>query len=206
MNSINVWGGSNTHLLKLPGKIVGESNYDIAISMAKRLEWVFRSFYWENSIGGISACQVAKNKDEVLSLFILKDKETLYTFTNPKVVDQSQLGIITIISCYSSPTGEFALQIAPQWMQVQYLDLKTKKTKEVRLNHPLTNPTLHEMTHLRGASFWDDVIPSTHVLTHKELSDLNAKTDEQKFKALLGNHALANTYKDGAVLYLPTLY
>jgi len=200
-NDINQWDGRNTNLLSLTGKLIDEDNLAIALEMVQRMEHMFRSFYWDYGVGGISACQAARHEKEVLRLFLLKDGETLHTLANPEVIDQSLLGIITRIACYSSPTGESALQAAPQWMNIQYLDLQMGTTHIMRIEHPLTNPALHEMTHMRGASFWDDVIPGTHVLTGDELKTLNAQTDEEMFKALLGDHMLTGLYKGGEVLY-----
>ena len=200
-SGINIWGGRNTNLLSMRGKAIGEDNRSIANAVMCRMEKMYRENYFSYRIGGLSACQVAENEDEVLQLILLNDVGIINFYANPKIIKMSTFKVIARIACYSAANGERALQASPQWFEIQYLDLDTWTVKETRLNYPVTNSAWHEMTHLRGASYEEDVLPGTRVLTGDELTALNAYTDEEKFLALLGGHPLAMIYDGSEVLY-----
>ena len=198
---INRWGGQNSHLLSIPGKEINSDNFELAIAISQVMEDFFRSNYWGHGIGGLSACQIAQNRDEALSLILLNEYGSIRILANPQIAEQSSLKVIARIGCFSAANDEKALQAVPQWMQIQYLDLQTKSTESIRLNYPVTNVAWHEMGHLRGASYEEDVLPGTRTATLDDFEQLNAHTAEEQFKVLLGNHLLSKIYNGSEIIY-----
>jgi len=198
---INYWGEKNSHLLSMKGKAVSNENFQSALNFSRSMEEFYHTKYGGNGVGGLAACQIAQNIDDVLSLILLNEFGHVRVLANPQIIKQSTLNVIGRIGCFSAANGEKALQAVPQWMQVQYLDLKTQKVECIQLNYPVTNIAWHEMTHLRGASYEEDMLPGTRLVTQNEFEKLNAHTDEEKFKLLLGTHPLSAVYTSGEVVY-----
>lgn len=193
---LNIWGKSSleTTLLSTPGELVNNTNFSIAYSMSEALEQVFFEKFSSYPVFGISACQIAKSKEEVLQLFFLHENGGKMVYANPKIVETSETKFVSRMYCCSTNGGKRVLLLAPVYIILQFLDIFSKKIVQRVFCHPTTASIIHELSHLEGKNIEADMIPGTKVCKGDIIKNLD---DEQKTKVLLGDHPLTKYYLNG---------
>jgi len=196
LRKLNIWDKSplETTLLSTPGELVNNTNFSIAYSMAKALEQTFFEKFSNYHVFGLSACQIAKSKEEVLQLFFLHENGEKMVFANPKIVETSETKFISRMYCCSTSGGERVLLLAPVYIILEFLDIFSGKIVQRVFCHPTTASIVHELSHLEGKNIEADMIPGTKVYKGDMIKNLN---DDEKTKALLGDHFLTQFYLNG---------
>lgn len=196
LRELNIWDKSplETTLLSTPGELVNNTNFSIAYSMAKALEQTFLEKFSNYPVFGLSACQIAKSKEEVLHLFFLHENGEKMVIANPKIVETSETKIISRMYCCSTNGGKRVLLLAPVYIILEFLDIFSERSVQRVFCHPTTASIVHELSHLEGKSIEADMIPGTKVYKGDMIKNLN---DDEKTKALLGNHFLTQHYLNG---------
>lgn len=193
---LNIWGrsGLETTILSTPGEMVNGYNLKVAHSMAEALEQTFSEKFSNYPVFGFSACQIAKEVEEVLQMFFLHENGKKRIFANPKIVEASETKVVSRMYCCSTDGGERILLLAPVYIVLEFLNIYSGKTLREVFYHPTTASMVHELSHLRGERIEVDMIPGTRVCKGDMLKNFD---DDEKTKILLGDHFLNQYYLQG---------
>ena len=143
---------TSLEILKYPNPILKKKSEDVQTfddELEKFVKDLFNAMRKYDGVG-LAAPQVGVLK----KIAVIEYDEKQYVLINPKVIDQKGLQDDEE-GCLSFP-GIYAHVIRPEWVKVETLDVKgEKKIYEV---HGFTaRAFLHEMDHLSGKLFIDDL-------------------------------------------------
>lgn len=197
--SLNIWGNSSleTNILSTPGKLVDTNNLNIASLMKTELEKTFLNKFFNYPVFGLSACQIARNEEEALQLFLLHENGVTKFLANPKIIKASEIKVVGRMYCCSTSGGERVLIASPFSIVLEFLNICSGEVNQTIFNYPSTASIIHELSHLEGKNIEVDMLPGTKCCKGKMLENLD---DNEKTKILLGDHFLAEHYVGGNII------
>ncbi len=138
---------------------------------------------------GLAAVQVG----QPLRLVLLRRENGIQALINPHIVTRSRGRIRTWDGCLSIPAG-FARVSRHRWLEISWLSADGRQHRE-RFTGRAAAVLEHELEHLSGRLFTDQLPPGTPLLPRACFADLELDTALECEEEGLGNHDCAERHE-----------